>query len=129
MRRLLWPQYAAQELLDELLSILADPTTPVFVAEREGGGLCGFLEAGTRSYAEGCRTQPVGYIEGWYVDAEVRHQGIGGALVRAAEDWARSLGLQEMGSDTDLYNSTSYAAHLALGYRETDRAIHFAREL
>ena len=47
----------------------------VFVADRGNGQLGGFLEASLRRYADGCSTSPVGYIEGWYVDDDVRRQG------------------------------------------------------
>ncbi len=129
MRRLLWPSTKPGEHEREMDRFIADPRTPVFVAERTGGGLCGFLEAGTRPYVDGCDTSPVGYIEGWFVDADVRRHGIGGLLVQAAEAWARSIGLKEMGSDTDLTNDVSLSAHLTLGYREVERAIHFAKVL
>ena len=127
MRLLLWPQHAAS-LESELDSMLADPLTPVFVAERAGGGLCGFLEAGTRPYADGCDTRPVGYIEGWYVDADLRGAGIGRALVAEAEDWAREQGLHEMASDTAIANEAGLKAHLALGYKEMEHLIHFAKD-
>jgi aminoglycoside 6'-N-acetyltransferase I len=129
MRLLLWPDERRSELEYELDSMLQDPGTPVFVAERPGGGLGGFLEAATRPYADGCSTRPVGYIEGWFVDRDVRRQGLGRLLVAAAEDWARSLGLSEMASDTGLTNQNGLSAHLALGYKETERIIHFAKAL
>jgi aminoglycoside 6'-N-acetyltransferase I len=129
MRLALWPDETAEELEAETSRMLENPETPVFVAERADGRLGGFLEAGTRPYAEDCRTSPVGYIEGWYVDPDLRGQGVGGLLVRAAEDWARSRGLREMASDTWLDNDTSFHAHLALGYHETERLIHFKKEL
>ena len=77
----------------------------VFVAERPDGGLCGFLEAAIRSRANGCDSTPVGYIEGWYVDEDVRRQGVGRALVEAAEAWARSKGCRQMASDAELWNA------------------------
>lgn len=129
MRLLLWPEVESADLLQEMDRILQDPLTPVFVLERSGGGLAGFLEASTRKYAEGCVTAPVGYIEGWFVDVDLRGQGLGHQLVRAAEDWARSQGLKEMGSDTWLDNETSIRAHLAMGYEEVERLIHFAKTL
>lgn len=129
MRLLLWPMHDASDLSSDLDGMLADPMTPVFVAQRPTGGLGGFLEAGTRKYADGCKTAPVGYIEGWFVDEDLRGQGTGAALVRAAEDWARSQGLKEMGSDTWLDNEGSIRAHLALGYAEVERLIHFAKTL
>ena len=129
MRLLLWPEVESSDLLQEMERILADPLTPVFVLQRPGGGLGGFLEASTRKYAEGCVTAPVGYIEGWFIDEDLRGQGLGHQLVRAAEDWARSQGLKEMGSDTWLENEVSIRAHLAMGYEEVERLIHFAKTL
>jgi aminoglycoside 6'-N-acetyltransferase I len=129
MRLLLWPKHEAPALLQEMEHMLTDPMTPVFVLERPEGGLGGFLEAGTRKYADGCETSPVGYIEGWFVDEDLRGKGFGQALVRQAEDWARSQGLKEMASDTWLDNEGSIRAHLAMGYVEVERLIHFARTL
>ncbi|MEW5828874.1 MAG: aminoglycoside 6'-N-acetyltransferase [Chloroflexota bacterium] len=129
MRLALWPEGSPEEWSDDMDRMMADPATPVFVAVRANGTLGGFLEAGTRPYADGCDSSPVGYIEGWYVAPDLRRQGVGGQLVRAAEDWARSLGLSEMASDTWLDNETSLRAHTALGYEEAERLIHFAKKL
>ena len=100
-----------------------------FVAVRPDGSLCGFVEVGTRAYAEGCLTSPVGFIEGWYVDADVRRAGIGRALVEAAEAWARAAGYREMGSDALLENIVSHRAHERLGYAEVERLVAFRKEL
>ncbi len=129
MRLLLWPENKADGLLREMHDMLADPMTPVFVLERPEGGLGGFLEAGTRKYAEGCETSPVGYIEGWFVDEDLRGRGFGHALVRQAEDWARLQGLKEMASDTWPDNEGSIRAHLAMGYTDVGRVIHFMKTL
>ena len=129
MRLLLWPDEKADDLSKDMDSLLDDPLTPVFVADRSNGELGGLLEAGMRKYAEGCESSPVGYIEGWYVDDDLRERGIGKILVRAAEDWARSQGLTEMASDTWLDNDVSIQAHLKMGYEETERLVHFAKSL
>jgi aminoglycoside 6'-N-acetyltransferase I len=129
MRLSLWADQSLEQLRSELESILADPLTPVFVAIRADGSAGGFIEAGTRKYAEGCETSPVGYIEGWYVDPDLRKQGVGAALVHAAEDWARSQGLSEMGSDTWLDDEASIQAHAKLGYQEMERLVHFGKRL
>jgi aminoglycoside 6'-N-acetyltransferase I len=129
MRLLLWPFGTAEGFSQDMDGLLADPLTTVFVVERPEGGLGGFLEAGTRKYAEGRESSPVGYIEGWYVDEDLRGQGIGRALVGAAEDWARSIGLTEMGSDTWLDNEVSIQAHLKMGYEEAERLVHFIKKL
>lgn len=129
LRLALWPDNTAEEALAEMDEFLSDANTPVFVAVRENGNLGGFLEGGLRKYAEGCDTSPVGYIEGWFVDEDLRGQGVGGALVQAMEAWAREQGYTEIASDTWLDNETSIRAHLALGYEESERLVHFRKTL
>ncbi len=129
MRHLLWPDVEPDDLLQEMDQVLTDVQMPVFVLERPDGTLGGFIEVGTRKYADGCVTAPVGYIEGWFIDDDLRGKGLGHDLVRTAEEWARSQGLHEMASDTWLDNDISIRAHLAMGYEEVERLIHFAKTL
>jgi aminoglycoside 6'-N-acetyltransferase I len=130
LRRALWPDCPPDDHHNEMQQQLDDPASyAVFVIERAAGKLGGFLEASLRAYADGCRTSPVGYMEGWYVDADLRQQGWGGELVKAAEQWAIEKGCTEMASDCELDNDISFRAHLALGYEEVDRAIQFRKSL
>ena len=87
------------------------------------------MEVGTRPYADGCDTSPVGYLEAWYVDPDVRRQGVGRALVAAAEAWARGRGSREIASDARLDNVVSHAAHRRAGYEEVDRVVQFRKIL
>ena len=91
--------------------------------------MAGFLEASIRSHVEDCDTENVGYLEGWYVDEPHRQMGIGGGLVKAAEDWARNKGCNEMASDAEVGNTVSLEAHAKLGYTETSRLVHLRKEL
>lgn len=100
----------------------------VFVAERDGR-IVGFLEMDFRSYAPACTSLPVPFIEGWYVEARWQRQGIGRALVEAAEARARAMGYTEMGSDAELDNADGIAAHRAVGYEEVERIVCFRRSL
>jgi aminoglycoside 6'-N-acetyltransferase I len=129
MRLALWPDDTAAAHRAEMQVIAVDPANANFMAVKPDGALCGFLEAGIRKYAEGCDTSPVGYIEGWYVDEDQRLTGVGAALVRAAEDWARQIGCTEIASDCLLDNDISLRAHTALGYAEVERLIHFRKSL
>ncbi len=129
MRLTLWPDHTTEEMMGEMVSLHADESAATFVADRGEGALVGFVEAGLRKYADGCDTSPVGYIEGWYVEADWRGQGFGRALVEAAEQWAIAQGCSEMGSDTWIDNEVSYQAHLAIGYEEAERLIHFQKRL
>jgi aminoglycoside 6'-N-acetyltransferase I len=49
--------------------------------------------------------------------------------MQTAEDWARSIGLTEMASDTWLENEVSIKAHLSGGYEEVERLVHFLKTL
>ncbi|NNC64829.1 MAG: GNAT family N-acetyltransferase [Gammaproteobacteria bacterium] len=101
----------------------------VLVADRGDGSLAGFVEIGSRPYAEGCATSPVAYLEGWYVDPDDRRDGLGAKLIEAAEAWALSHDYREIASDTVLENKTSLAAHLALGYEEVERQVCLKKRL
>jgi aminoglycoside 6'-N-acetyltransferase I len=129
MRKALWDDCPDEQQVQEMEQILGSDTEVVFVAERPGGGLCGFLEAALRSRADGCDTTPVGYIEGWYVDPDMRRRGLGRALVEEAEAWARARGCRQMASDAELWNEVSHQAHGALGYQEIARLVLFKKDL
>ena len=131
MRQLLWDDCPADQQVREMDEILGGGSDieVVFAAERSGGGLCGFLEASIRPWAIGCEARPVGYIEGWYVDEDVRRAGVGRALVEAAEAWAQSRGCRQMASDAELWNDVSHQAHGALGDEEAARLVLVRKDL
>jgi aminoglycoside 6'-N-acetyltransferase I len=130
MRRLLWPSEGHDvEIADHLRSGGTNTLAKVLVAERSPEALAGFIEIGLRPYAEGCASSPVPFIEGWFVDDDMRRHHIGEALVRAAEEWARAEGFSEIASDVELENETSINAHRALGYDEVTRLVCFRRDL
>lgn len=129
LRQALWPETDALAHGEEMDHWLARGGTAVLVAERAEGGLAGFAEVGIRSVADGCDTSPVAYLEGWYVDADVRRTGIGGGLIQAAESWARAKGLRELASDAELHNLDSQKAHRALGFSETSRTVLYVKRL
>ena len=110
-------------------ALLARGDAALFVAERPDASVCGYVEVGSRPYADGCDTSPVGYIEAWYVDPDVRRAGYGRALLAAAEGWARSRGYHEVASDARLDNIVSHEAHRRAGYEEVDRVVQFRKVL
>jgi aminoglycoside 6'-N-acetyltransferase I len=122
MRQALWPAEAGEHAR-EIARYFDLGGTPqllgVLLACDEKGEAVGMIELSIRPYAEGCATDRVAFVEGWYVEPAERAKGIGAALMRAAEDWARSQGCVELGSDAEVENLESAAAHRALGFTET----------
>jgi len=136
MRLALWPDSDADSEAQEIEHFLAVPPRPLlptlhacFVCPRPAGSLCGFVEVSIRPYADGCETNDIGYLEAWYVDPDWRKQGVGRALVLAAEAWAIKQGCREMASDADLTNIISQTAHQRLGYVEVGRVVQFCKAL
>ena len=129
MSSALFPDESTDGIAAGMREFHARPDADVFVAEREDGSLAGYVEVGARFYADGCITSPVGYIEAWYVDPDVRRSGYGRALLAAAEEWARANGYREMGSDARLDNHISHAAHRRAGYDEVDRIVQCRKDL
>lgn len=125
----LFPEETPDDLAKGMREFRARSDAEVFVVERDDGSIAGFVEAGSRPYADGCDTSPVGYIEAWYVDDDVRRRGYGRALLAAAEEWARRRGYTEMASDALIQNETSHAAHRASGYEEVERHVLFRKGL
>jgi aminoglycoside 6'-N-acetyltransferase I len=129
MDEALHPHNDSEDVGGAMHAILARPDAAVFVAERSDGSVCGYVEVGARFYADGCYSSPVGYIEGWYVDPDVRRSGYGRALLKAAETWARECGYTEMASDAQLGNDVSLKAHQSSGYEVVDRIVQFRKPL
>ena len=135
MRELLWPDSPLEEHRKEVEAILRSGqygTLPmaILISHQNEGTPTGFIEVGLRSHADGCDTaHPVGFLEGWFVHEAFRRQGIGAALVRAAEDWARRQGCREIASDTWIDDQMSIDAHQALGFEVVDRCVHFRKPL
>lgn len=123
MRQALWPEEDAAALAAEVDRFfgggLAEPLA-VLLAEDEAGRPLGMAEVSIRSYAEGCETDRVAYLEAWYVEPGARQQGVGRALIEASEQWALSQGCRELASDALVGNDVSIQAHQALGFEPAD---------
>ncbi len=116
MRHALWPESSRSHHAAELTGVLNGTSQRVyplriFVAEKSDEKL------------------PVGYVEGWFVAEPNRGTGVGAALLRAAEDWARAQGCHEMAPDTDIENKLSQHVHEASGFTIAARAILYRKSL
>jgi aminoglycoside 6'-N-acetyltransferase I len=128
MRKGIWPEAPDEFLtydMDDILNNRQYSVWMVFI----GGQPAGMVEASIREIGEGCETSPVGYIEAWFVDESLRARGLGGKLLKTAEEWARQKGCTEMASDTWLDNEKAISAHLKNGYEEVERLVHFVKQI
>lgn len=132
MRNSLWPSSLEEHLedIDNYFSKEGEiDIVDVFVLEKSKGKLGGFIEINIRNYAEGSEAVKVPYVEGWYIDADIRGIGYGKQLIKTAEKWAIENGFDELASDAELENSGSIAAHKALGFKEVERIVCFIKKL
>ena len=132
LRHALWPEATEAEHraeIDLFFAGSAREPLAVRVAEDVGGRIIGFAELSIRPHAEGCRTDRVAFVEGWYVAPDTRNEGVGRALIGAAEAWAREQGCTELASDTEADNEASTAAHLALGFEDAGLVRCFRKDL
>lgn len=139
MRYTLWPDHDENELYNEMFKILEGKTFyknelswTVFVADRGNGKLGGFIEITIYPQLDYCESKPIGFIEGWYVDEDIRNIGVGRKLVEIAEKWLIRNNCTEIASDVEIDNKISQVAHQALGlvkYHEENGCIFYKTKL
>lgn len=131
LRETLWPEVTLEEHEAQMASILESRfQKAAFVCRvADGDDIIGLVEVSIRQAANGCRTSPVGYLEGLYVCAEWRRRHVAAELVTMAERWARGRGCREMASDTAIDNVLGQSFHERVGYKEHARLVVFTKTL
>jgi aminoglycoside 6'-N-acetyltransferase I len=132
LRLRLWPDAEAGELAAETQAFLEGrrvATIDAAFLAVDGSTVAGFIEIALRPFSDGCRSQPVPHVEGWYLEPFARRSGIARALLAAAESWSSERGFVEMASDSEVDNEESIAAHGACGFAESERLVKFRKDL
>jgi aminoglycoside 6'-N-acetyltransferase I len=131
LRHELWPRGSIAEYRAESIAALAKPDTLLnLIARDDQGKAIGFAEAAIRhDYVNGCKTSPVGFLEGIYVDPHYRRRSVARELIAAVEAWTIARGCSELASDAALDNHQSHKMHNALGFEETQRVVFFRKLL
>ena len=129
MRAALWPEELPRVHAEWIDEILASEDAWGFIAATIDGAAAGFAEVAIRKYANGCETRPVPFLEGIWVKAEFRRQGIGALLIEHAGAFLAARGFRELGSDSEIDNRASHASHLSWGFSETERVVYFRKPL
>jgi aminoglycoside 6'-N-acetyltransferase I len=133
MRARLWPREDAAVMVREARAFTTGSPNAmldaVFIVEDDEAWPRGFLELSVRDFSDGCDSMPVPHVEGWYVEDPARRHGLGRALMRAAEEWARANGFTELASDSELDDDAAQRAHVRCGFEEVDRLVKFRKKL
>lgn len=128
MRKELWPTCSLERHRLEIRHLL-DGDGLVALAIVDGDAV-GFAELSIRQdHVEGTGSSPVPYLEGWYVAHANRGKGIGILLLTFVEKWSREQGHVEMASDAEIDNHESIRLHMARGFTEVGRTVHFVKKL
>ena len=118
---------SAAEFEREIAALPQDFTG--FLAFADDGAPVGMIDAWIRNYAEGAPDLRAAYVEDLWVEPAHRRSGVARALLQAVEDWARSQGLNWLGSDAYIENADSRAWHRAAGFREIEEIVVFGKPL
>jgi N-acetylglutamate synthase-like GNAT family acetyltransferase len=120
-----YPQQAV-EFERRLRRLLISADHPVIVATDDDTHLLGFIAVERRLLLEtGDRVEIVGLV----VDDDARGRGLGQALVRAAEDWARTLGVGEVFVRSNIVREQSHPFYESSGYERTKTQHVYRRRL
>ena len=126
----LWPQAKKEDLEREFRMELKSGEHKHFIVKNDCNEFVGFINLSIRNdYVQGSLTSPVVYIEGIFVKAEFRNQGIAKQLVVQAEKWAQEKGYTEIGSDTELSNVDSQQFHIKVGFEKAGVIVHFVKKI
>jgi RimJ/RimL family protein N-acetyltransferase len=100
------------------------PHAAVLVAERDDGTLVGRLSVGRDPHPASTHVADVGLM----VAQEARRQGVGTALLRAAVEWAREVGVRKLELHVFPWNEAAIALYDGFGFeREGYRKQHYHR--
>jgi GNAT superfamily N-acetyltransferase len=96
-----------------LNSILSDPAKVIFLADSGTGKAAGYIQAGEHISLE---VDALIEIDGLVVSRDHRRQGIGGMLIAAVEDWARSIGILTVRLHTNIIREEAHRFYKDMGF-------------
>jgi aminoglycoside 6'-N-acetyltransferase I len=130
MGLMLWSKYSRAKLKKEFEGIFKSKREETFLCIDKEGKYVGFINISLRyEFVPGATSSPVGYVEGIFVKKEYRKNGIAKKLIDTGEEWAKSKGCKEIGSDTELHNKPSQEFHKKLGFIENEILVHFIKKI
>jgi GNAT superfamily N-acetyltransferase len=120
-----YPSSEAQMAV-RLERVLKDSDHAVFVAENESGSVVGWVHIFTNKLLESDARAEIG---GLISDPNARRQGIGRALMRGAEEWARERGLPLISLRSNIKRTDAHRFYEGLGYAAAKTQFNFRKQL
>jgi aminoglycoside 6'-N-acetyltransferase I len=130
----LWPDCS----IDDLIKVIQSPCQAGFLVRTEDKQVFGsavpeaiaLMNLSLRyDFVPDATQSPVAYVEGIYVKAEYRQQGVGTALLQYAEQWALEQGCIQLALDAFLDNPASHKFYAKVGFREVERVVFFIKSV
>ena len=130
MGRKLWPDFKASELEELLMETSkASSNKQIWLATINNQHI-GFAICSIRTdYVEGAVKSPTGYLEGIFVEEAFRKKGVAKALFQLGEQWCKSKGCTQIGSDTWITATDSRLFHQKIGFWEEEEVVHFLKNI
>jgi aminoglycoside 6'-N-acetyltransferase I len=125
----LWTGADYDEELKCWEAILHSTKEICFLAKNDGLYV-GFIHLAIRNdYVEGAENNQTAYLEALYIKDNFRNLGIAKRLLEKGEEWAKSKGLTQIASDTEIDNLISIEFHNKVGFIEANRIVCFIKNL
>lgn len=125
----LWPDCNYDEEKNEWQQLIHVKDHYCALAKLDGE-YTGFIHISIRhDYIEGADSNPTAYLEAIYVKHAYRNKQIATALLSSGEAWARSKGMHQLASDTEIDNQISQLFHQQSGFREVNRIVCFIKTI
>lgn len=124
-----WPQQEEIQLRRFLVNEQIQRKAQFFLA-RDAQTLLGFAYVAPRQdYVAGTTTNAVLYLEGIFVRATARRNGVARFLIEHCQKWGRTHHFAEFASDCLASNQASLALHAACGFAPVATITCFAQKL
>lgn len=125
----LWPECNFNEEKLNWKQLISDNNHYVALA-KINDSYVGFIHISIRhEYVEGADLEHTAYLEGIYIKSDFRKKGIARQLLANAEKWAKSRGLKQLASDTEITNLISQSFHEKTGFSEINRIVCFIKNI
>jgi len=115
-----------EELTQRFESVMTRDDHAVLMAKDDTGNALGLIHVYVRAALE----KPVeAYIQSLVVSKDARRSGVGAALNRAAEDWAKNRGLKSIALHTQIHRADAVSFYTREGYAEITQSRMLRKKL